>query len=439
MRQTVSRSFGVCLGLVLMLFVVLYGLLNMSAAAQGGPPLPHKFYGAVEIDGQPAPVGTVVQAGGADVYINPDLGNPITTTEVGKYGAPGVFEAKLVVQGEPDGSLGNGDPIEFYINGMRAKCYYSETQEWSDTFPFQSEALTELDLFFIGQYTLIVTSAGCCPISVTYDTTTATITAGAIGTFTPITGGLTVTLEATSDDSCRFDGWGGDVVTTANPIVIPMRSDVAVTATCTILTEHTLTVHETGSGTVDIDPDQEIYIYDTVVTLTAVPSQTWTFGGWSGDVPAELSAINPVTITIDGDKEITATFNFYSVTVSPETDEKPGTAGEPVVYVLEVINTGGVMDTFTVTAASSNAWTVTAPSDVGPLVAAGDELVAVRVQIPPDTLSGTVDVITFTVTSQGDPRKSATALLTTTVTKGYVHTIFMPLVMKNATGFGSGF
>ena len=427
MRQTVSRSFGVCLILVMALFGALYGLLDVSASVERD--WPHRFYGDVEIDGAKAPVGSVVEARGNGI-ITGAPGNPITVDPAGKYGGPNPGDGKLVVNGD------GGSTIVFYVDDVRAKCREVDPGtgeyigEWRDDFPFNPEALTELDLAVTGEYTLVVTSKGCCPISVTYDTTTATVAAGEIETFTTITGGLTVTLEATSDDSCRFDGWGGDVVTTANPIVIPMRSDVDVTATCTILTEHTLTVHEIGSGIVDKEPDQEIYIYGAVVTLTAVPSETWTFGGWSGDVPAELSAINPVTITIDGDKEITATFNFYSVTVSPETDEKPGTAGEPVVYMLQVINTGGVMDTFTVTAPSSNGWMVIHPSTVGPLAAASADWVVVGPQIPADTISGTVDVITFTLTSQGDPRKSATALLTTTVTQGCVHTIFLPVIAK---------
>lgn len=428
MRRTMTRSFGVCLGLVLVLFIVLYGLLGVSAFAT--PPIPHAFWGNVEIDGQPALVGTMVEAKCTGVVTGTN--NPIATIEIGKYGGPSA--GKLLVQG----NIEYRTPIAFYLNGGRAKCYNPETQEWSDTFKFQSEALTELDLFFIGQYTLTVTSAGCCPISVTYDTITATVAAGAIGTFTTITGGLTVTLEATSDDYCWFDGWEGDVVTTANSVTIPMYSDVTVTATCTILTEHTLTVRKIGSGTVITEPEQEIYIYGTVVTLTATPSETWTFGGWSGDVPVELSAIDSITITMDSDKEITATFDFYSVTISSPAYEKPGNAGgDPVVYMLQVINTGSVMDTFTVTAASSNGWTVIAQPTVGPLAAAGAEWVFVGPQIPADTISGTVDVVTFAVTSQGDPRKAATALLTTTVTQGYVpeHKFFLPLVMKNATGF----
>ena len=44
-------------------------------------------------------------------------GNPVTVTEVGRYGRPGGFDPKLVVQG----SIEDGTPIELYVNGVRAE------------------------------------------------------------------------------------------------------------------------------------------------------------------------------------------------------------------------------------------------------------------------------------------------------------------------------
>ena len=66
------------------------------------------------------------------------------------------------------------------------------------------------------------------------------------------------------------------------------------------------------------------------VTLTAVPGQNASFTGWSG----AYGDVNPLVITMDGDKSITATFldNIYtlttladpsgtgSITVSPQKD-----------------------------------------------------------------------------------------------------------------------
>jgi len=94
------------------------------------PPLPHMFYGNLSIGGEPAPVGTVVEARGANVTTGIQ-GNPVSTTVAGKYGS--ASEPRLYVQGS---NIKNGDIIEFYINGAKA----------NETYQFQSSILTELNL-----------------------------------------------------------------------------------------------------------------------------------------------------------------------------------------------------------------------------------------------------------------------------------------------------
>ena len=55
----------------------------------------------------------------------------------------------------------------------------------------------------------------------------------------------------------------------------------------------------------------------TVVTLTAYPAADWTFSGWSGDLSGTT---NPTTITMSGNKTVTATFTqlppCYALTLS---------------------------------------------------------------------------------------------------------------------------
>lgn len=71
-----------------------------------------------------------------------------------------------------------------------------------------------------------------------------------------------------------------------------------------------------GSGTVSSDPEGIVcgvvcvlpdLLEGSVVTLTAVASANSTFTGWSGEV---TSTVNPLTVTIDGAKAITATFGL---------------------------------------------------------------------------------------------------------------------------------
>jgi hypothetical protein len=71
--------------------------------------------------------------------------------------------------------------------------------------------------------------------------------------------------------------------------------------------QYTLTVSTagTGSGSVTLDPPGGTYDEGTVVTLTASPDAGSTFAGWSGAVTGTTSS---VTVTMDGEKTVTATF-----------------------------------------------------------------------------------------------------------------------------------
>ncbi|MBX5327281.1 DUF2341 domain-containing protein, partial [Candidatus Bathyarchaeota archaeon A05DMB-4] len=69
--------------------------------------------------------------------------------------------------------------------------------------------------------------------------------------------------------------------------------------------EYTLTINIVGSGNVARSPDQTFYTHNETVELTATPAEGWTFSGWSGD----LSGLtNPATVTMTGNKTVTATF-----------------------------------------------------------------------------------------------------------------------------------
>ncbi|MDD3135492.1 MAG: hypothetical protein PHF64_03245 [Methanoregula sp.] len=74
------------------------------------PPFPCEFYGQVNINGQPAPVGALIEA-----KINGQTAGSLTTTAPGAYGGPGTFDTRLVVNGQA-----NGDSITFSVNGILA-------------------------------------------------------------------------------------------------------------------------------------------------------------------------------------------------------------------------------------------------------------------------------------------------------------------------------
>jgi len=115
--KSVSRRV-ICLGIV------------TASPVSAVLPLPHGFYGNIQINGEPAPVGTVVEVRGEGVNVGVD-GNPIMTSEVGKYGIEGVG-TKLLAQGD----IAGNPVLSFYINGEPA----------DQTFTWQSGEVTSLNL-----------------------------------------------------------------------------------------------------------------------------------------------------------------------------------------------------------------------------------------------------------------------------------------------------
>lgn len=67
----------------------------------------------------------------------------------------------------------------------------------------------------------------------------------------------------------------------------------------------TLTASATAGGTVTKDPDQPTYAPSSSVTLTATPTSSFAFTGWSGDASGTN---NPLTVAMDTNKTITASF-----------------------------------------------------------------------------------------------------------------------------------
>jgi parallel beta-helix repeat protein len=67
----------------------------------------------------------------------------------------------------------------------------------------------------------------------------------------------------------------------------------------------TVNVNPAGSGTVTKNPDKGTYCPGEQVTLTATPNAGYSFSSWSGDLSGST---NPATITMNGNKNVTANF-----------------------------------------------------------------------------------------------------------------------------------
>jgi len=116
--------------------------------------------------------------------------------------------------------------------------------------------------------------------------------------------GQAVVLTPVPEPGWSFYGWEGMCDDPQAPLcTVTMDADKSVTAIF-IPDEYTLEVTTEGSGAVSRDLPGP-YNYGDVVTLTAIPDTGWVFAGWSGDV---TGTDNPLTLTISGDMNVTATF-----------------------------------------------------------------------------------------------------------------------------------
>ncbi len=113
-----------------------------------------------------------------------------------------------------------------------------------------------------------------------------------------------------------------------------------------------LDVSTSGSGSVTVDPDQATYITGTIVTLTPNANAGWIFTGWSGDL---TGSANPVSLTMDAHKAVTATFSEigsgYSLTL-----DKTGSGTVTVDPDQTFFSDGTVV---TVTASAATGWDFT--------------------------------------------------------------------------------
>src|SRR5204863_522101 len=122
----------------------------------------------------------------------------------------------------------------------------------------------------------------------------------------------------------HFVGWSGDATGEANPLTVVMNAAKSITATFALDT-YALDVTVVGSGAVAKSPDQAAYAHGSSVELTATPATGWLFAGWSGDASG---TDNPLTVVMDGVKNVAATFTSDLPVAHLDA---PNTSGEVMV------------------------------------------------------------------------------------------------------------
>ncbi|MFP4608318.1 MAG: InlB B-repeat-containing protein, partial [Candidatus Aenigmatarchaeota archaeon] len=126
---------------------------------------------------------------------------------------------------------------------------------------------------------------------------------------------ITSTGEVTFEYDYTFDEAGEIEVE-----VHDEEGNAILSDTVTVFDLFELDVNTEGEGDVEVDPEEDTYGEGTEVTLTASPAEDWEFVEWTGDVDTiEDTEEAETTITMDGDKNITAVFQeaveYYTLAV----------------------------------------------------------------------------------------------------------------------------
>ncbi|MBN2010931.1 T9SS type A sorting domain-containing protein [candidate division KSB1 bacterium] len=146
--------------------------------------------------------------------------------------------------------------------------------------------------------------------------------------------GESVSIHANANLGYIFDHWDGDVTGNDNPAIITMDGNKNITAYFVNAPTYTLsiTILPDYCGHISANPGKFEYIAGEVVTLTAIPDfEEYQFDYWSGDLSGND---NPISITMDGNKNITAHFvQMYRMTVSVEPDDAGSVTIDPEKFL----------------------------------------------------------------------------------------------------------
>jgi len=157
--------------------------------------------------------------------------------------------------------------------------------------------------------------------------------------------GDTVDIDVTEIDPCYlFDRWTGDTayltgtVTQASNSVNILQEDITLTANYTV-NQFELTI-ASGTGGSVVDPGEGVFPYNCgqVVPIVAQASPGYAFSGWTGPgTPAITNPASPnTTITVDDDRDVSASFEQIAVIVDIYLNLEGGSRPYPLGWEVPV-------------------------------------------------------------------------------------------------------
>ncbi|MCP2620002.1 hypothetical protein NLC35_02015 [Candidatus Aminicenantes bacterium AC-334-K16] len=133
------------------------------------------------------------------------------------------------------------------------------------------------------------------------------------------------------DSQGYFAAWeAGTTLITATHKATGLKDTILVTVVDDQTSQLILTITATTGGTTKPAPGSYTYAQGKKVKIEAIPDDHYRFASWSGDIPSDQEESNPLFLTMDTHKSITANFiRQYTLTISSgnggTTDPAPGT------------------------------------------------------------------------------------------------------------------
>ncbi|MBN1320831.1 MAG: S-layer homology domain-containing protein [Thermoleophilia bacterium] len=218
----------------------------------------------------------------------------------------------------------------------------------------------------------------------------------------------------------------GEVAQVLHNLLVKLGTSPGTTGSTVPGATYTLTVSVagTGSGTVAKIPDQTTFAAGSTVVLTATAATGSVFMGWSGDASGDT---NPLTVTMNSNKTIVATFNAGTAqyALSTSVPEGGGTVAKSPDQALYPSGSSVVLTAVPTAGRVFTGWTGDASGTTNPLTVVMNSHKSIAAHFATAyTLSTSVNPAGKGTIAKS-PDKSAytageTVTLTATPTSGYV-------------------